>query len=498
MVDKTSLQFYTNGPSCADGYKVSHHEQYPKGTSWIVSNMTPRSSRIPEIKEVVFYGLQAYMERILNGMWKDFFKNPEKAIAKYGETVRTMLGNENYSTDHFHRLAKLGYFPIKIRALKEGTRVPLRTPLLTVENNCADFFWLPNFIETQISDEIWGMITSATIADQYRKVFDKYAELTGVDPEFVEWQGHDFSMRGMWGIDAAAKSGSAHLLSFRGTDTIPAIQFAQAFYKADKFVGGTVPATEHSVMCAGGSEEGSEILTFLRLLEIYPTGILSVVSDTWDFWKVITQYLPKIKDHILGRNGKLVIRPDSGDPVKILVGDPDSNISHVRKGLIEVLWDIFGGFTNSKGFRVLDSHIGAIYGDSITLERQRQILEGLYRKGFATNIVLGLGSFTYQYVTRDTFGFAIKATAAVIDGELKALYKAPKTDDGTKNSARGLIYVYRDKNGKIAFEENVSIEMFESKSNLLEPVYENGKILRKQKFEDIRNEMKRTRSHENV
>ena len=228
--------------------------------------------------------------------------------------------------------------------------------------------------------------------------------------------------------------------------TIPAIDFLEQYYNADcekELIGGSVSATEHSVMAMGTKD--NEIGTFDRLItEVYPAGIVSIVADTWDFWQVITDFMPKLKDKIMARNGKVVIRPDSGDPVKIIVGDLDAPVgSPEYKGAIECLWETFGGTITPQGYKLLDSHIGLIYGDSITLARQKAILEGLKIKGFASyNVVLGIGSYTYEYVTRDTYGFAMKATYGEVNGIGRAIFKDPKTDDGTKKSAKGLMAVH--------------------------------------------------------
>ena len=217
-------------------------------------------------------------------------------------------------------------------------------------------------------------------------------------------------------------------------------------------IGGSVPATEHSVMCMGTKD--NEIGTFERLItELYPTGIVSIVSDTWDFWQVITEYLPQLKSRIVARDGKVVIRPDSGDPVKIIVGDKDAVPgSPEYKGAIECMWEVFGGTVTEKGYKLLDSHIGLIYGDSITLQRQEAILGGLKEKGFASfNVVLGIGSFTYEYVTRDTYGFAMKATYGEVNGEPRNIFKDPKTDDGTKKIRKRLT-------GSLRRKRNIRIE----------------------------------------
>ena len=238
-------------------------------------------------------------------------------------------------------------------------------------------------------------------------------------------------------------SGMGHLTSFQGTDTIPAIFGVHKYYNAplDFTTGASISATEHSVMCSYGQADELELFKHL-LVDVYPTGLFSVVSDTWDFWKVVTEYLPALKDIIMARDGKLVVRPDSGDPVDIVTGTKVNGNTPEEKGLIECLWDTFGGTVNEQGYKVLDPHIGAIYGDSINLERATAISERLEAKGFATtNIVFGIGSFSYQYHTRDTFGFAVKATAATVDEEERMLFKDPKTDDGTKRSQRGRIVV---------------------------------------------------------
>ena len=493
---------FTDPLSCLDFYKTGHHRQYPKGTTRIVSNMTPRASRIPDIDHVVFFGLQAYVLNWLHEGWGRFFRSDgEEQIDKYEDTVRVALNDPSYSANHLRDLHKLGYLPVEVRALKEGTRVPLRVPTYTIASTHPDFAWLPNFLESQMSAELWGMSTSATIADRYRAVFDGYAVNTG-DLSFCEWQGHDFSMRGMWGVNAAAMSGAAHLLSFRGTDTVPAIHFAQQFYGAGPFVGGSVPATEHAIACSLATTNNAEDLlkgefdAFLHLItKVHPTGIVSLVSDSYDFWGIVGAVLPALKDIIMARDGKVVIRPDSGDPVLILCGDPDSKDELARKGLVEYLWDIFGGTVNDRGFKVLDPHIGTIYGDSITMDRQGEILDCLTAKGFSSsNVVLGIGSYTYQHVTRDTFGWAIKATFAEVNGAAVPIYKKPKTDSGLKNSAKGLVFVTRNEAGELVAEENVSMEKFTSPENLLELVFVDGKVKRLQNFEDIRTSLAETRA----
>ncbi len=428
----------------ADFYKLSHREQYPQGTEYVYSTWTPRTSRIDGVNKVVVFGIQGFIKEFLIEYFnKNFFSLPKAhVVADYSRVVKNTLGIQSPHTAHIEALHDLGYLPLEIKALPEGSLCAIRVPYMTVRNTNPEFFWLTNFLETILSSYLWVPATSATIARQYRLILDDYTGKTGGDLEFVQFQGHDFSMRGMGSLEAAYRSGAGHLLSFTGTDTIPAIEYLERYYNANvekELVGTSIPATEHSVMCAYQDDE----VSFKRLItEVYPSGFVSIVSDTWDLWDVVGRILPKYKDLIMDRDGKLVIRPDSGDPVKIICGDPEGATEAERKGVVQMLWDTFGGIVNAKGFKQLDSHIGAIYGDSISLARCEAICAGLMANGFAsTNVVYGIGSFTYQYNTRDTFGFAMKSTMVQINGQQIPIFKNPKTDDGTKKSQRGAVAV---------------------------------------------------------
>jgi len=469
-----------------DGYKLDHRRQYPAGTRAVYSNWTPRGSRVEGQNEVVFFGLQYFlMEYLMKTMQTDFFNQPkDHVISEYQEFIDSYVGPNDIGTDHIAALHDLGYVPLEFRALPEGTVCPLRVPMLTVENTHADFFWLVNYFETLMSNILWMPCTSATTAFRYRQIMDAACDITGGNREFVQWQGHDFSMRGMPGTEAAMLSGAGHLLSFTGTDTIPAVRFLQQYYGAEGLVGGSVPATEHSVMCAGG--DYNEEATFSRLLNLYPSGIVSVVSDTWDLWKVLTEFLPNLKDQIMARDGKLVIRPDSGDPVDIICGKDDVSCTKTeRKGVVELLWDIFGGTVNEAGYKELDPHIGVIYGDAITYDRCRDICLRLAEKGFAsTNCVFGIGSYTYQYVTRDTYGFAMKATWAEVDGEDRDLYKDPVTDKGEKKSAIGRLAVVPGQDGRLIALDQATPD--QEASSVLKTVWRDGEFVRWQNLDAIK------------
>lgn len=482
-----------------DFYKISHRPMYPAKTELVYSTWTPRASRATGISEVVVFGNQAFVKEWLLDFFRDnFFSRPKaEVVAEYARVIKFTLGVPNPDTSHIEALHSLGYLPLLIKALPEGTVVPLRTPVLTIQNTRSEFFWLTNYIESLASCELWPAYTSATTAHEYRKLLNAAAMRTVGDMNFVQFQGHDFSMRGMMGLSAAAKSGMGHLLSFSGTDTIPAIVAAEYYYGANvekELVGTSIPASEHSIQCAY-EDDGVYLDTLIS--KVHPSGFVSIVSDGYDFWDVIGRILPSLKDKIMARRGgplgdKVVIRPDSGDPVLIVCGDPDGKTELERKGAIEALWDIFGGTITDKGFKLLDSHIGLIYGDAITLRRAQEIIERLEAKGFASiNAVFGIGSFTYQYVTRDTLGFALKSTLCVIDGKEKHIFKNPKTDDGTKKSQKGAVHVWRSDTGEIKWVDGLTLqgenaEGYLIDGNILRPIFHNGTVLNEETFSVIR------------
>ena len=500
-------------PTLTDFYKTGHIFQEPKNTSFVYSNMTPRSDRwatvLPDFDhKVVNFGAQGVCKWLLRDLWNETFFNKPKAevVAKYKRRMDNALGPNAVSVDHIAALHDLGYLPIAILELPEGARVDIRVPVWVIYNTHPNFAWVTNYLETQLSAELWKSMTTATVAYEYRRLLDSYAKKTGAPAEFVPWQGHDFSNRGMSGVHDAAQSGAGHLLSFTGTDTISSIDYLEEYYNANsdlELIGGSVAATEHSIESANillevkrlreidptRSESDclydAEVATTKRLItEIYPTGLVSRVSDTYDFWAVVTRVVRDLKDVIMARDGKLVIRPDSGDPVKIICGDPLATPGSPQfKGAVECLWEVFGGTTTNMGFKTLDSHIGLIYGDSISLERAQAILEGLSRKGFSSaNIVFGIGSFTYQHVTRDTFGTAIKATYTIIDGEGIELYKDPKTDNGIKKSARGLIKVTFENGHYVLHDQQTG---FTDAGELIE-IFRNSKIMHEFTLSEIR------------
>jgi nicotinamide phosphoribosyltransferase len=488
--------FIQTALTSADSYKLGHADQYPDNTDVVYSNFTPRSMAhfyVPdEFKPegIVWVGLQGFLQTFAH-IWKTTFfdRNEDTVVREFEEFCAPFCGPNGFSTYRLRELHRLGYLPLLIKALPEGSIVPVGVPALTIRNTHKGFGWLTNFVETWLSAELWKTCTSATTALTYRKILAKYVELTGGSSDFANWQIHDFSMRGMSGIQDAAKTGLGHLVCSLGTDNLAAVKYANDCYSGGvTFVGGSVPATEHSVMCAGGKE--TEVETFRRLLQVYPSGVLSIVSDTWDFWHVITDMARDLKPEIEARVpdslglAKVVFRPDSGDPVNIICGDPSAPEGSPRhKGALQCLWDTFGGTVNSKGFKTLNQRVGLIYGDSITSHRENEILRLLAENGFASdNIVFGVGSYTYQYQTRDTFGFAMKATYVEINGVGQEIFKDPITDSGTKKSARGLLRVDRV-DGVLKLTDRVSLA---EEGGELSTVFLNGQIYSNETLEGIR------------
>lgn len=505
----------TQAPTYLDFYKTFHHKAYKDGVTEVYSNFTARHGNHSNVggNYCMVAGLQACIKKIIVEEWANFFDAPsaEEAVSLYEKVVSHGLGRPE-TAQHLRDLWELGYLPLEFRGLKEGSEVPYGIPHFTIKSTVPGFGWLTNMLETVISAEVWPVHTSLTTAVAYRRTFEKYAKETGFPLEAVPFQGHDFSFRGMMGVEAAKLSGMGHLMSgLVGSDTIPAAIALHNYYNADLSPDNpcatiaSVDATEHSVQCSFQQDDEAYIDHCMDTAS--PEGILSIVSDGYDFWKLVTEFIPARKDKIMARNGKVVIRPDSGDPVKILTGynageyyfEPTSSTYHDKvtdqmigeveiKGLVEYLYEVFGGTETETGHKLLDEHIGCIYGDSITLERQEQILSRLKDKGFCSgNVVLGIGSYTYQYVTRDTHGSAVKATSIVTeeDGRI-AIFKDPKTGDSTKKSAKGLLMVVNHPEIGYDLVDDVTEEEEQSGFNQLELVWKDGNFYREQSLEDIR------------
>lgn len=513
-----------------DGYKTSHHKMYPEGTELVYSNFTPRNvNRMPmQAKKIVVFGSQYVIKYIKDLYQKNFFNRPKSEVCGQAKAYLSDYLGTDYDVSHFEALHDLGYLPIRVKSLKEGTIIGQNIPFLTICNTKKEFYWLPNFLETLISSLLWKPLHSASMAYAYKQILSNAQMRTDKENVMsVYFQGHDFSFRGMQHPEAAISSGMGWLTSFWGTDTIPALQAADYYYMS-KNIGFSVPASEHAVMTAYGKE--SEIAGFRRLMAQYPKGFLSIVSDSFDLWQVCTKYVKELKDEIMSRDGRVVIRPDSGDPVRIICGyndselyfvngkyyyhedwvvrketDPQTIISYLsdpknqkeianfkmeiseneKKGVIELLWETFGGNVNGQGYKCLDGHIGCIYGDAITLDRLEQIVARLAEKGFAsTNVVLGVGSYSLGYATRDNQGGAVKATYVVVNGIGRDIFKDPVTDRGLKKSAKGLLQVYLNEQGVPALKDSCTWE--EEGKGLLETIFENGNFVTVTTLTEIR------------
>lgn len=446
-----------------DVYKTGHATLYPKGLEVVFSNFTPRSGNWAEIDEggVIAIGMRYVINSLIKEWDDNFFKvgieEMVDALLDYRDNVEEITGAV-VDIDKWTELYKLGKLPLEFRAVEEGAFVPFKTPVLTVHNTDKRFPWLVNYLETRISSELWPIITAATKAKVIKDKLNKFADMTGTSREFVPYQAHDFSFRGMEGAHGAKLTGLGHLHFFEGSDNLPAILEAGH--------GASVVATEHSIMSAGTKEK--EFETYKRLIVDNPKGILSIVSDTWNIYNVVDNILPKLKKEINARDGKLVIRPDSGEPISQLLGGailPDKEFQpQADLGLFKLIEKHFGYMTNDKGFKILP--IGFLWGDGMTLDRIEKVYQAMADAGYASeNLVVGVGSYTYQLNTRDTYGFAMKATYVEVNGVGRNITKNPITDSGVKKSSTGLLAII---NGKLV--EETTWEVVNSEENELKAI----------------------------
>lgn len=481
---------------CSDTYKHTHPPMYPKNCERLVSYLTPRKNMSEAFDMMAFVGLQPFMMKYLvDGFNKQFFNLPLGEVEQiYKEYLGVQIGAENAAWPQVAALHELGYLPIEIRALPEGTMVNMGIPVVEMTNTHPDFAWVVQWVECILQAELWAPCAYATVGKAYHDLATRYYEKTtdGADP-FMAMS--DFGMRGMPCLEDSVRASASWLFSFNKTSTIPALPYIDKYYGAEcakNGIGRGGVSTEHSVMGANYAIDGDEITFVKRLLtEIYPNTSFSMVSDTYDYWNMVNNIIPACKKEILGHNGKLLIRPDSGDMVEITIGT------------ITSLWNTFGGTTNSKGYKVLDPHIGLIYGDGCTLNRVHEIYEKLEAMGFAANNVLfGVGAFCFHalfdpnnkmtVLTRDTFGMAMKATYGEFGGKSLFIYKDPKTDKGNlKKSQKGCCVVHKSHlNG---FECRDQFTWDEARlyddSNALQLVFRNGEILKTETFAEIRNRM---------
>ncbi len=559
-MEKLNETFKINPLYESDGYKVGHKAMLAENTATEYWTWIPRSIKYmhPSIDGIMSAGQQLVWRYIHSNFQELFFNKPVEVAEKFGRDMAKYLMMD-YDAGHCTELHKLGYLPVRIKAIPEGTFTKPNIPHMTGINTVDGYAWLGLYLETLVSKLSWQLPTAATIAHRFKKNAVEW--VTKTDPEnlwLADFMCHDFHSRGGNPFTSIA-IGLGHAMSNSGSDTLNVIPASRYYYDFDE---NEVPvysvnASEHSVTCTGiffyekklksgklnheilnyysfdapceGSVDNPDYLAIAEYLNLrdwlkkFPKGILSVVSDTMDLWKVITHILPRLKQEILSRDGKLVIRPDSGDPVEIICGLDEVRMnaeglvpdSPATKGVTELLWDLFGGEITSTGYKRLDSHIGAIYGDSINLERQIAIYTRSADKGFAsTNTVVGVGSYTYVMLTRDSAGYAAKGAwfstkefnGVDPDGQTDYItteyniYKDPVTDNGTKKSLKGFCQVFNNRpdalpyeikyDGKDQLEVNTECAKEQEDSGLLFLIYEDGKFHNQITLTEIREILK--------
>lgn len=497
-----------------DFYKMVHLTMCPPNMTKSVSYFTPRKSRVDMWPRVVNFGLQAFIkEWLIENFNETFFNRPEEEVVnEYRRICENTMVKENYGLDRIIELHRLGYLPIEIWSLPEGVEVPMHVPIFGVTNTHPDFAWLGQALESLISAELWYPMITATVGHTYRKIVNEWYNKT-VDNTVPKRRAlGNFDFRGDMGVDASLKAASGWLLSFVNTATVPAIPWMEKMYNCNcekEEVGFGAVSTEHFVMCSNSAfdtlnnpdyeyadiDPHRERIFIKKLLtELYPNTSFSCVSDSYDYWNVVENILPTLKDEILAHNGCMLIRGDSGDCVDV-----------VTKTVFK-LWDIFGGTVNTKGYKVLDPHVKALYGDSITVERAWRIFSILEENGFAANNVsLGVGSFSMHCIeedgqlkpfTRDTFSMAIKAVYAEFTDEEGNIipvnvYKDPKTDRDTgagfKKSQKGCCIVYEDEDGEYNYTDGHDwLRASNSYLQKLRPIFRDGKLLVDESLETIR------------
>ena len=480
----------TNAMLLCDTYKQTHRLQYNAGLTKLYSYWTPRKSMLKSQDKMVFFGLQAFIQEFLVDYFKRNFFDREinDVVSEYEKYMKVQLPQGGYDVSGVIDLHRLGYLPLQIRAIPEGTAVNMGIPCIEITNTNDNFAWLVQWIECILQAELWKTCNHATISKMYLELAKEFYDRTcdsNCDPKNAM---SDFGMRGMSCTNEAARCSAAWLTCFNKTSTIPALPYIDKYYNADVSntkIGMGAVSTEHSVMASNYAIDGDETTFIKRMLtEIYPNTSFSMVSDTYDYWNLVENIIPSLKGEILKHNGTLLIRPDSGDQFET-----------VTKTL-EILWDEFGGEENSKGYSVLDPHIRIILGDGCTLFTVRRIWEWMEKNGFAANnLVLGVGAFCFSAIfdneklivnTRDTFGICMKSCAGVVNGKFHHIFKDPKTDkEKLKKSHKGIVWVQRDSEGRL-FQTDEHNEWLPDSQSELKTVFYNGVLYNKQTFAEIR------------
>jgi nicotinamide phosphoribosyltransferase len=441
-----------------DSYKVSHYRQYPPGTERVYSYFESRGG---EFSEVVFFGLQYYLTKYLTGAVVR-----QQDIDDADGFYRQHFGGEMLNRRGWEHILHVhgGRLPVVIRAVPEGTPVPLHNVLMTIENTDPECFWLTNWLETLLV-QVWYGSTVATQSRAMKKVILRYLHETG-DPALVHFKLHDFGFRGVSSVETAGVGGAAHLVNFKGTDTVAGLVVAREYYDCP-MAGFSIPAAEHSTITAWGREH--ELDAFDNMLRQYPTGLVAVVSDSFDIFRACSELWGKaLRDKVLARDGTVVIRPDSGDPPEVVCK------------VLDILAEAFGSTKNAKGYCVLNPHVRVIQGDAVDYAMLQRILAAAKSRGWsADNLAFGSGGGLLQKLNRDTLKFAFKCSAVTINGRAHDVYKQPVTDQG-KRSKAGRLKLVREG------DRLATVSASAPGDDLLQEVFRDGRLLVRQSFDEIR------------
>lgn len=436
-----------------DSYKLTHWNQYPAGTERVFSYFESRHGATWDT--TVFFGLQGMLSELEGQVIT------HEMVAQAEDLASAHFGSDLFNSKGWTRLIEKhgGRLPLRIRAVPEGTVVPVGNVLMTVENTDDEFPWLTNYFESFLT-HVWYPSTVASLSYDVKRMMLHYLQRTGCDPAGVDFMLHDFGYRGAASHESAAIGGAGHLLSFKGTDTLPAMEFLMEHYGASlDDLAFSVPATEHSVMTAEG--EGGEMQIVDRLLDEHPTGILSIVADSYDIYSFVDRVIRRMKDKVLAREGRLVIRPDSITP--------DHQTPHdLVLDLLDRLWAGFGGTRTQKGYKVLDDHVRLLWSDGINPPGIEIILDEMANNNWAAeNMVFGMGGGLLQKVNRDTQRFAFKCSAQKRNGEWVDVQKRPL--DESKSSKAGRLKLIQDENGDFS-----TVTLDQPGDDLLVTVFEDG------------------------
>ncbi|MDQ3798490.1 MAG: nicotinate phosphoribosyltransferase [Acidobacteriota bacterium] len=449
-----------------DSYKASHWLQYPPQTTLVHSYLESRGSE-RDYAETVFFGLQYLLKR--------YFSRPvTRAEVEEAREVITAHG-EPFNYDGWTRLIEKhgGLLPMRIRAVPEGSLVPTRNALMTVENTDPEFFWITSWFESQLM-RLWYPVTVATQSYYIKRDVFRFLQETADEPQAeINFKIHDFGSRGVSSQETAAIGGAAHLVNFLGTDTMAALLIHREFYN-EPMAGFSIPAAEHSTITSWGRESETEAYRNMLRQFAKPGATVAVVSDSWNIYNAVEKiWGERLRQEVVDSGATVVIRPDSGEPVEV--------VSRVA----QILDEKFGATTNSKGYKVL-KNVRIIQGDGVNEQSIRDILTSLKNLGFsASNIAFGIGGALLQKIDRDTLKFAYKCSAVVVDGELRDVYKQPITDAG-KNSKKGRLDLILDENGEYRTVRLENIETAAAENSQLQIVFENGEVLIDDNLEAIR------------